>query len=95
MYYLPTIVPYLSIWKQSFFVLLLSDKKSFYACYVTKNRKLIGRLSVKDLLLAENDDVLIDSLMKTNVIHVHTHDDQEEVSKLLQFYIFLFYLKLK
>ncbi len=64
------------------------DKKSFYACYVTKNRKLIGRLSVKDLLLAENDDVLIDSLMKTNVIHVHTHDDQEEVSKLLSKYNF-------
>ena len=29
------------------------DKKSFYACYVTKNKKLIGRLSVKDLLLAK------------------------------------------
>ncbi len=64
------------------------DKKSFYACYVTENRKLIGRLSVKDLLLADNDDVLIDSLMKTNVIYVNTHDDQEEVSKLLSKYNF-------
>ncbi len=64
------------------------EKKSFYACYVTQNRKLIGRLSVKDLLLAENDDVLIDDLMKTNVIFVHTHDDQEEVSKLLSKYNF-------
>lgn len=64
------------------------DKKSFYACYVTKNRKLIGRLSVKDLLLAENDDMLIDSLLKTNVISVKTHDDQEEVSKLLSKYNF-------
>ena len=64
------------------------EKKSFYACYVTKNRRLIGRLSVKDLLLAESDDVVIDSLMKTNVISVNTHDDQEEVSKLLSKYNF-------
>ncbi|MCQ2578057.1 MAG: magnesium transporter [Treponema sp.] len=64
------------------------DKKSFYACYVTQNRKLIGRLSVKDLLLANNDDMLIDSLLKTNVISVNTHDDQEEVSKLLSKYNF-------
>lgn len=64
------------------------DKKSFYACYVTQDRKLIGRLSVKDLLLADNDNMLIDSLLKTNVIHVNTHDDQEEVSKLLSKYNF-------
>ena len=64
------------------------EKKSFYACYVTKNRKLIGRLSVKDLLLAKSDDILIDDLMKTNVLSVHTHDDQEEVSKLLSKYNF-------
>ncbi|MCQ2583304.1 MAG: magnesium transporter [Treponema sp.] len=65
-----------------------TTKKSFYTCYVTKNRKLLGRLSVKDLLLAKNDDILIDELMKTNVLSVHTHDDQEEVSKLLSKYNF-------
>lgn len=64
------------------------DKKSFYACYVTKDQKLIGRLSVKDLLLAKSDDMLVDELMKTNVISVNTHDDQEEVSKLLSKYNF-------
>ncbi|MCR4715262.1 MAG: magnesium transporter [Treponemataceae bacterium] len=64
------------------------DKKSFYACYVTKNRKLIGRLSVKDLLLAKDDDIIIDDLLKTNVISVRTHDDKEEVSKLLSKYNF-------
>lgn len=63
-------------------------KKSFYACYVTENKKLIGRLSVKDLLLANDDEMLIDSLLKTNVIHVNTHDDKEEVSKLLSKYNF-------
>lgn len=62
------------------------DKKSFYACYVTKNKKLIGRISVKDLLLAKNDSVIIDDLMKTNVISVNTLDDKEEVAKLLSQY---------
>lgn len=64
------------------------DKKSFYACYVLEKRKLIGRLSVKDLLLAKSDDILIDEIMKTNVISVTTHDDQEEASKLLTKYNF-------
>lgn len=64
------------------------DKKSFYACYVTENRKLIGRLSVKDLLLCNDDEMLIDNLLKTNVISVNTHDDKEEVSKLLAKYNF-------
>lgn len=64
------------------------DKKSFYACYVTENRKLIGRLSVKDLLLCNADEMLVDNLLKTNVISVNTHDDKEEVSKLLAKYNF-------
>lgn len=64
------------------------DKKSFYACYVTKNRKLLGRLSVKDLLLAKDDGMKIDDIMKTNVISVSTLDDKEEVSKLLSKYNF-------
>lgn len=64
------------------------EKKSFYACYVTEKRKLIGRLSVKDLLLSKSDDILIDEIMKTNVLSVNTHDDQEEVSKLLSKYNF-------
>lgn len=64
------------------------EKKSFYACYITEKRKLIGRLSVKDLLIAKSDDILIDDIMKTNVISVSTHDDQEEASKLLAKYNF-------
>jgi len=64
------------------------DKKSFYACYVLDKRKLLGRLSVKDLLLAKSDDILIDEIMKTNVISVKTHDDQEECVKLLTKYNF-------
>lgn len=66
-----------------------SDKKSFYTCYVTQNRKLLGRLSVKDLLLAKDDEILIDDLMKTNVISVNTHADQEEVAQMLSKYNFM------
>lgn len=66
-----------------------TDKKSFYTCYVTKNRKLLGRLSVKDLLLAKDDEMLIDDLMKTNVISINTHTDQEEVAQMFSKYNFM------
>lgn len=62
------------------------DNKSFYTCYVTKNKKLLGRLSVKDLLLAKDDSIKIDSIMKENVITVNTREDKEEVAKLLSKY---------
>ena len=64
------------------------DNKSFYTCYVTQNKKLLGRLSVKDLLLAKDDSTLIDGLMKENVLSVNTHEDKEEVAKLLSKYNF-------
>lgn len=64
------------------------DNKSFYTCYVTQNKKLLGCLSVKDLLLAKDDSTLIDGLMKENVIKVNTHEDKEEVAKLLSKYNF-------
>lgn len=64
------------------------DNKSFYTCYVTQNKKLLGLLSVKDLLLAKDDSTLIDGLMKENVIKVNTHEDKEEVAKLLSKYNF-------
>ena len=64
------------------------DNKSFYTCYVTKDKKLFGRPSVKDLILAKSDDILIDSLMKENVIKVQTHDDKEKVSQMLSKYNF-------
>ena len=66
-----------------------TDKKSFYTSYVTKNRKLLGRLSVKDLLLAKDDEMLIDDLMKTNVISINTHTDQEEVAQMFSKYNFM------
>ena len=62
------------------------DKETIYTCYVTKNRTLIGLVSVKDLLLAQDDDETVDKIMETNVISVHTHTDQEEVARMFSKY---------
>lgn len=64
------------------------DKETIYTCYVTEYRKLIGMVTVKDLLLAE-DDQLVGDIMETNVISVNTHDDKEDVAKLMSRYDFM------
>ena len=60
------------------------DKETIYTCYVmTKDRKLMGIVTVKDLLLAEDDEMLISDLMlDTELISVTTHTDQEEVARI-------------
>lgn len=56
------------------------DKETIYTCYVTDlNRKLIGCITLKSLLFAE-DDELVGDLMETDIISVFTTDDQEEVA---------------
>ncbi len=65
------------------------DKETIYTCYVTQNRTLVGLVSVKDLLLAEDDDTPIEELMETNVISVSTLTDQEEVARMFAKYNFL------
>lgn len=65
------------------------DKETIYTCYVVANDgKLIGITSIKDLLLAEEEDI-IESLMETNVISVGTLDDQELVAQTINNYDFL------
>ncbi|MDD5923951.1 MAG: magnesium transporter [Clostridia bacterium] len=65
------------------------DKETVYTCYVTeKDRKLIGVVTVKDLLMHDNDDIIND-IMETNVIYVNTHEDQEIVAKTFEKYDFL------
>ena len=57
------------------------DKETIYTCYVTDyNRKLLGLVTAKDLLLSE-EDALISDIMETNMIFVHTHTDKEEVAQ--------------
>jgi len=65
------------------------DKETIYTCYVTKDKKLIGLVTVKDLLLAESDDILVEDIMLTNLISVTTHTDQEEVARMFARYNFL------
>ncbi len=65
------------------------DKETIYTCYVTDNRRLVGVVTVKDLLLAQNDDTLVSDIMLTNVISVTTQTDQEEVARTLSKYNFL------
>ncbi len=65
------------------------DKETIYTCYVTKDRNLIGMVTVKDLLLAQDDDTLVSDIMDTNVISVNTNADQEEVAQMLSKYNFL------
>ena len=65
------------------------DKETIYTCYVTQDRKLLGLVTVKDLLLCDNDDTLVSEIMLTNLIFVHTHTDQEEVARMFSHYNFL------
>ena len=57
--------------------------------YVTDpTRRLLGVLSVRDLLLAEEDD-LIEDIMDPNVVWVSTMDDKEDAAQALSKYGFL------
>ncbi len=66
------------------------DKETIYTCYVlAKDRTLTGLVTVKDLLLAEDDDISISEIMVTNLISVTTQTDQEEVARMFSKYNFL------
>lgn len=61
------------------------NKETIYTCYVTEARKLIGIVSVKDLLTAK-DDTHISEIMETNLIFVDTLEDKEVVAHQFQKY---------
>lgn len=57
------------------------DRETIYTCFViSSDRKLEGVVTVKDMLLSD-DDAVIGDIMDTNVIYCTTTDDQEEVSE--------------
>ena len=57
------------------------DKETIYVCFVTNaSRKLEGVVTVKDLLL-HDDDMIIEDLMDRNVVFATTTEDQESVSE--------------
>ena len=57
------------------------DKETIYVCFViSSTRKLEGIVTVKDLLL-NDDETVIEDLMDRNVIFATTTEDQESVSE--------------
>ncbi len=63
-------------------------KETIYTCYVTEARKLIGIVTILDLVTRDEDST-IESIMDTNVIYVNTHEDQEVVARKFSKYDFL------
>lgn len=65
------------------------DKETINVCYVVdEGRHLIGLLTIRTILLAEEDDVIGD-IMERHLIAVQTLDDQEAVARSLSKYDFL------
>lgn len=55
-------------------------------CYVTNERSnLIGLISMKEILIAQ-DDTIIKDIMETDIITVNVDDDQEEVTEIMSKY---------
>lgn len=64
----------------------IDEYETINICYVVDNRrKLIGHISLKDILLADYEDILEDVASK-DTICVKTTTDQEEVGKLFKKY---------
>lgn len=64
------------------------DKETIYTLYVTDDyRRLIGILSLRELIVAPESAKIID-LMKSDVVYAGTHDDQEYVAGLFKRYGF-------
>ena len=62
------------------------QKETVYSCYVlTSDRKIKGVIDIKDLLVAERTDLLV-NIMDDNVITVTTLEDQETVAKMFDKY---------
>ena len=62
------------------------QKETVYTSYVLSiDRKLLGVVDIKKLLIADRDE-LVKDIMETNFIKVHTLEDQEEVTKLFDKY---------
>lgn len=62
------------------------DKETINTCYVIdSNRKLEGIVSIRRLILSEEND-LVEDIMNTDIIYIHTYDDQEKIAMLFKKY---------
>ncbi len=65
------------------------DSETIYTCYVLdRSRHILGVITVRELLLAD-EDAIVKDLMNENVVFVETVDDKEEAAKILKKYDFL------
>lgn len=65
------------------------DRETIYTCYVTNAQRVLeGVVSVKNLLLA-SDDEKVEDLMERDIITAKTLDDREDVAGLFRIYDFL------
>lgn len=60
----------------------------YYLYVLTENEQLAGVLSLRDLIIA-NEDTLIEQVMDDNVVSVSVGKDQEEVAQMMRDYDFL------
>ncbi|MDR0946987.1 MAG: magnesium transporter [Ruminococcus sp.] len=60
-------------------------KETVYTCYVTDCRRLVGVVTVLELLMAD-PETLVEDIADTNFISVNTSDDKESVAKTLSKY---------
>lgn len=65
------------------------DAETIYYLYVLDEAKrIVGVLSLRDLIVAE-DDTLIEEIMNENIVSVSVGNDQEAVAKMMRDYDFL------
>src|SRR5690625_1060626 len=65
------------------------DAETIYYTYVlNEDKKLVGVLSLRDLIVADEDKLIVE-IMNDNVVSVSVGKDQEEVAKMMRDYDFL------
>ena len=63
-----------------------ADKETVYTCFVTgPDQKIEGVVTVKDMIMADEDET-IENIMNRHVVFAVTTDDQEEVSNMFADY---------
>ena len=68
---------------------LAPDAETIYYTYVVdENKKLVGVLSLRDLIVADKEE-LVGDLMNENVVQVSVGKDQEEIAQMIRDYDFL------
>ena len=64
----------------------VKDKGNIYDCFVTdENRILLGRISIKSILLADHNDI-IEKIMDSSPVYVTTTTDKEDMYKTMSKY---------